>query len=364
MWPRIAFAAAALSLMAQISAWPAPADSSEKPIGILLAAGDIAECKPNGQPAAGYKQKETAALLGKEIADATMRGIPIRVLALGDLAYKKGTQVQFDRCFHISWGQHIKSILPVPGNHEYYSKDTKPYFDYFAKHGRKMVSENGPAAGPKVGYYTLSFPAADDLSPDSKIKPWRLIALNSRKGTPPPDQLDWLKRDLRSNDNRCVLAFAHFFAFSSSRHGHEPPDFKPNDAQNRKKPARPDLNMVKVLEALYANGPSLLVSGHDHGYEQFKRQDAMQNVKDDGLRSFIVGTGGATFYGEPYDNPAMNSEKRQTKWHGVLKLELFETRYRWRFVPIDMKPVEAAKIPVELTAPTEEDCNMRKTPPT
>jgi hypothetical protein len=93
--------------------------------------------------------------------------------------------------------------------------------------------------------------------------------------------------------------------------------------------------MVKVLETLYASGASLLLSGHDHGYEQFKRQDAKQNLVSDGLRSFIVGTGGATFYKEAYNNIWANSEKRQSRWHGLLKLELFETRYRWRFVPIE-----------------------------
>jgi hypothetical protein len=154
------------------------AEPSNTPIGILLAAGDIAECKPGnpkGQPADGFRQHLTADLLGKEISDANARGIRIRALALGDLAYKKKKSItdEFENCFHTSWGQHIKFILPVPGNHEYeFSKEALPYFDYFKKNDRKMVSENGATAG----YYSLNFPDDGEL-PDRNIKPWRLIAL-------------------------------------------------------------------------------------------------------------------------------------------------------------------------------------------
>src|SRR5262249_31953575 len=122
---RIALATTAIILVAQFSGPSVRAEPSDKPIGILLAAGDIAECKPGnpkGRPPDGYRQHLTANLLGKEISDAKARGVPIRVLALGDLAYDEGTTDQFENCFHKTWGQHIKYILPVPGNHEYKSK--------------------------------------------------------------------------------------------------------------------------------------------------------------------------------------------------------------------------------------------------
>jgi len=217
---RIALVATAVILVAQFGGPSVRAESSDKPIGILLAAGDIAECKKvrrkvTSTPEDGYRQQATAKLLGKEISAAKAEGTPIRVLALGDLAYDVGSPDQFENCFHKSWGQHIKYILPVPGNHEYKSKGAQPYFDYFKKHDRKMVSENGTTAG----YYSLNFPDDEELA-GRKIKPWCLIALNSKKGTPPENQLDWLRNDLKSNGHRCVLAFAHYFAFSSSRHGH------------------------------------------------------------------------------------------------------------------------------------------------
>jgi len=219
----------------------------------------------------------------------------------------------------------------------------------------------------------LNFPDDEELA-GSEIKPWRLIALNTMDGEKtPPNQLEWLKIELKSNPHRCVLAFAHFFAFSSGRHGHEPPDFKAaglknaaKKAKNEAKDLKPDPYMMKVFQTLYASGASLLLSGHDHhyeqfvrqsGYEQFMREGATQHPISDGVRSFIVGTGGTTFYKEHYKYIWPNSEKGRQFWHGILKLELFEARYRWQFVPIDQ---EANKVPSDLKTPTEEDCNSRK----
>src|SRR6516165_5506249 len=137
MLRRIALATTALILVAQFSGPSVRAEPTDKPIGILLAAGDIAECKVvrgRVRSADGYRQQDTADLLGKEISAANAAGIPIRVLALGDLAYKAGKKDEFENCFHKSWGRHIKFILPVPGNHEYKSSnEATPYFDYFEK---------------------------------------------------------------------------------------------------------------------------------------------------------------------------------------------------------------------------------------
>jgi len=155
-----------------------------------------------------------------------------------------------------------------------------------------------------------------------------------------------------------------------------PPDFKSADlknaakrAKNEVKKLKPDPEMQNVLQTLYASGASLLLSGHDHGYEQFVRQNgheqfepqgAAQNPIRGGVRSFIVGTGGATFYKEHYRYIWPNSEMKGPRfWHGILKLELFETRYWWQFVPIDD---DANKVPSRLRTPTEEDCNLRKDP--
>src|SRR5262245_26643892 len=82
-------------LIAQLGAASAQKAASEPdPIGILLAAGDIAYCK-NGEEKMAKATGELALGLAK---DAEARNIPVRVLALGDLAYRDGTKDDF-KCF-------------------------------------------------------------------------------------------------------------------------------------------------------------------------------------------------------------------------------------------------------------------------
>jgi len=319
-------------------------------IGILLAAGDVAECEST-------QHQATAKLIAKEIKAAENLGIPVRVLALGDLAYPSGRKEDFD-CFDKSWGKlPVNKMLPVPGNHEYEDESPPHFFKYFEEREQKIVFQNGPNAG----YYSLNFPIPADFPPGKVInaKPWHLIALNSGGDKGPGvagDQLKWLKDDLKSNaEQRCVLAFAHFFLFSSGRHGHEPPDYRVNKKLNKKVMKEP--RMEEAFRTLHASGASLFISGHDHQYEVFKRQDADGHEQpSSGLRSFIVGTGGASLYREKYDHPSPNSERPPAYARGILKLELLQDRYRWQFVPIEK---EAKAVPAAFTAPREESCNTR-----
>jgi hypothetical protein len=50
-----------------------------------------------------------------------------------------------------------------------------------------------------------------------------------------------------------------------------------------------------------------------------------------GLRSFIVGTGGANH--TSFTTVAANSEVRNASTFGVLKLTLHATSYAWQFIP-------------------------------
>src|SRR4051812_12799165 len=90
---------------------------AEKPLGILLAAGDIAKC-------AHKNDEAVAAIIAKHVLEADKQKIPVHVLALGDLAYDHGSEPQFG-CFDKSWGSLLKLklensdvkrlMLPVPG---------------------------------------------------------------------------------------------------------------------------------------------------------------------------------------------------------------------------------------------------------
>jgi hypothetical protein len=92
--------------------------------------------------------------------------------------------------------------------------------------------------------------------------------------------------------------------------------------------------MSEILKLLHLAGTEIVLVGHDHIYERFKPQDAAGIADPErGVRSFTVGTGGARLYS--LRTPQPNSEVRDASTHGVLRLTLSSTDYRWAFVPVD-----------------------------
>jgi len=55
---------------------------------------------------------------------------------------------------------------------------------------------------------------------------------------------------------------------------------------------------------------------------------------DAGIQAFVVGTGGIGLY-DFKRTTAANSEVRQDESYGVLRLDLSQTSYRWRFLVSD-----------------------------
>jgi hypothetical protein len=54
---------------------------------------------------------------------------------------------------------------------------------------------------------------------------------------------------------------------------------------------------------------------------------------DAGIRSFVVGTGGAPLYDLEHD--AAHSEVVNNDTHGVLRLTLHDGSYDWEFIPVE-----------------------------
>jgi hypothetical protein len=328
-----------------------PRAAAEEPVGILLAAGDIATCPADPRAA----HAKTAALLGREIEAAQKARIPVAVLALGDLAYEKGERKEFV-CFGKTWGAYNAYILPVPGNHEF-DYDPKPYFAYFEDKLLKLEKkEKGQAL---TGYYSLIFP--DDMHPnDKRESAWRLIALNSplltdpQKGWPSPaEQHRWLEGVLKDNKARCVLAFSHHFLHSSGRHGHGAHS-KP--APKDQEPVA-EAKMRPAYKLLHAYGASLFLAAHDHHYEQLAKVDAYGKRDEQGIRSFIAGTGGKYPYPDKYDRKwDQFSEEIVLKTHGILRLRLYPTRFEWDFVKVSPMGEEVA------LRIRKDDCNAARTP--
>jgi acid phosphatase type 7 len=252
---------------------------------VVVAAGDIADCAKEDDEA-------TAGLVG---------GIEGRVLTLGDHAYPDGSTENFTRCYEPSWGRFKARTLPSPGNHEYETAGASGYFDYF-----------GSAAGdPNKGYYSYD------------LGSWHIVALNSNCGEgeircgPGSAQVRWLEEDLAANDEKvCTLAYFHHPLFTSG-------SYRPGIAR-----------MEHFWEILYAAGVDVVLNGHDHNYQRFAPQDPGGKADpEDGVRQFVVGTGGRSLY--QISQPIANTEVYTDDTFGVLELTLHPNRYDWEFVPVE-----------------------------
>jgi F5/8 type C domain-containing protein/calcineurin-like phosphoesterase family protein/glycosyl hydrolase family 99 len=245
---------------------------------VLLAVGDVASCGSTGDEATG------------KLLDSVSGPIA----GLGDYAYESGSATDFKNCFDPSWGRHKSRMHPAAGNHEYNTAGAAPYYAYF-----------GAAAGDSSkGYYSYN------------VGTWHIVVLNSNCSKiggcdTGSAQYAWLKADLAANPASCTLAYWHHPLFSSGEHGNN--------------------TVTKPLwQLLQTNGAELVLTGHDHDYERFAPQNADGVATANGIREFVVGTGGRGHYSFP--TVRANSEVRYNSGFGVLRLVLKDGSYTWEFI--------------------------------
>lgn len=248
---------------------------------VLLAVGDISTCKGNDDEAVAGLVSATPGL----------------VALLGDIAYPDGSEEDFRECFAPAWHGLANRLRPVPGNHEYETSEAAPYFAYFG----------ASAALPGQGWYAYDLGA------------WRIYALNSNCDEiggcgPGSPQLDWLAADLAGHPRACALAYWHHPRFSSGRHGDAP-------------------SMAETWAVLEAEGTDVVLAGHDHTYERLAPLGSDGALNPDGPRSFVVGTGGKSHYN--FEHLRSGSEVRDNEHFGILRLDLADGRYAWRFLATD-----------------------------
>jgi hypothetical protein len=239
---------------------------------VLLAAGDIGSCDGTHDD---------------DVADLAAR-LPGTIAMLGDTVYENGSASDYADCFDPVWASVFARIRPALGNHEYQTTDAAAYFTEF-----------GATAG-KAGEGWYSY----------ELGPWHVVVLNSNcefvggcdAGSA---QLAWLVADLAAHPSTCTLAYWHHPRYSSGEHGD-------------------DDRTESLWRALAAAGADLVLAGHDHDYERF--------ALIDGIRSFVVGTGGRSLYEMPRP-PEPGSELRANTSYGLLMLTLHGSSYDWRFVP-------------------------------
>jgi hypothetical protein len=261
-------------------------DSSEAEGTVLVGAGDIAACNSQGDEA-------TAAVIDEVVSGAEQAV----VFTAGDNAYPNGSERDFLDCYDPSWGAFKDITRPALGSREYHTGGARGHFDYFGV----------PPGERDKGYYSYD------------IAGWHVVVLNSNC-----DQIGgceagsaqevWLRGDLAASNTMCTLAYWHHPLFSSGSDGGVP-------------------EVLPLFQALYDAEAELVINGDDHFYERFAPQDpAGEEEQDEGIRQFIVGTGGSSLSG--FGAIAANSDVRFDGAFGVLALTLLPDGYEWAFMSV------------------------------
>ena len=84
-----------------------------------------------------------------------------------------------------------------------------------------------------------------------------------------------------------------------------------------------------MWDALQGAGCEFVVSGHAHRWERLKPMLRDGTVSKDGIRQFVVGTGGVKLRGIIQQHP--NSEQILLEY-GVVRYDLYPDRYEWKFI--------------------------------
>ena len=259
----------------------------------LITAGDIAQCNPLRSSADSNAHK-TAELVDRQLA---IGGANSNVLTLGDNAYFAGLTIGYTTCYRPTWGRFIDRTFAIPGNHDYEKGGDNNYFDDFGP----KASPAG--AGPdRSGYYRLD------------QNGWTVFALNSNiDASAASPQGQWLKKEL-ATASPCVAAAWHHTRFTSAAGGD-------------------NATMSQLWDMLDLAKADVVLQGHEHHYERFAPMTAAGAVvAGSGLRSFVVGTGGAEIYG--FAGTRAGSE-RQVQAYGVMRLSLSAGKAAWRFTDIN-----------------------------
>jgi hypothetical protein len=246
----------------------------------VVAAGDVA-CRPGAVA--------TPTSCGHAVtAELVRRLAPSRVLGLGDMSNHRGSRADYRDSYHPTWGSFHHLTDPVPGNHDYRARRAVHFYRYFAT--------RHPG---HPGYYTRRYGA------------WRVYLLNSVcDQVDCARQLRWLDRRLRRDPRRCTMITMHHPRYSSMG-------------------LRMDRRIPRFARIAYRHGVDVLLAGHSHNYERFRRMDHRGRRARDGFVQFVVGTGGRSLW--RFTDVAPGSAYRNGRSFGVLRLVLRPRSFTFRF---------------------------------
>ncbi len=206
------------------------------------------------------------------------------VWTLGDHTYPTATDAQLAAVYEPTWGRMKAVTYPTPGDHDYGKIGGSGYFSYFGS----------------APYYSFD------------LGGWHVISLDSEiDHSAGSVQLAWLQQDLTSTSATCLAAY-----WSAPRWTSGP-----------KAPG--DTSFDPFWRALYAARVDVVLGGDVHNYERFAKMSPDGTASSDGIREFVVGTGGRSLVGFPNVQPRSQARKKS---FGVLQLTLNPSSYDWSFI--------------------------------
>lgn len=312
---------------------------------VIAAAGNIA-CDPNNPKFLDLVGSKSACRM-KYVSDLLLNpdgsAKYAATLALGDTQYICGGLGAYQQSYGPTWGRVYATTHPVVGDKDFRTTLNAPsgtdcspkpghaagFYSYFAGLGIQPIGTKPPGAG---AYYSFNVP--DGCTPDGINPCWHFVALNGNcvkapGCVPGTTQYDWLVNDLATYPNStysCTVAYWHWPRFSSGAHGS-------------------DATFDPIWRLLYANGVDVVLNAHEHTYERFAQQDPDGNADPvNGIREFVVGTGGVSHAKFPSAARLPNSEASSDSTFGILTLGLHLDSYDWQFMP-DLTTVTGHQVP-------------------
>ncbi len=267
---------------------------------VLMTAGDIA-CDPTSSSFNGGNGTSSSCRQ-KATSDLIVAANPNAVLPLGDLQYENAKLSDFNASYDLAWGRFYDKTFPVVGNHEYQTSGGAGYYDYWNKTGQDKGHRSAK------GYYSFD------------LGSWHIVVLNANCSdaggcSAGSTQEQWLRADLQAHPVACTIAAWHQPRFNTSSSG-----LKTNGATQA------------LWQALYDNHADVVLNGHVHHYERWAPMTPSGVYDPNGIREFIVGTGGINLGGS--GSASGNLEVLEKKTFGVLRLTLHSSSYDWQFVPV------------------------------
>lgn len=226
----------------------------------------------------------------RNVAEMIERTKPDRLLYLGDV-YDEGTSDEFENNYRPAFGRFDNIAAPTPGNHDW-ANHGEGYDPYWKKVG--LVTNRH--------YYSF------------RIAGWEVISLNSEsgleKGSP---QRRWLERKVRKRST-CRIAFWHRPYLNAGKHG--------------------DQKETAPLWDAMRGRAALVVNGHDHNFQHFKRRD--------GIVELISGAGGQGLYQSNQNDPRLVWDEDDE--FGALRLDLRRGVARFRFVALPGRTIHKGSV--------------------